>query len=192
MISIKINNSITINNIVKREKIKFGKGVTITGDNSQIFFWESLPNSNEKSNLIIGNFVSISDNCNFILGGNHRNDWFCQHLLINRSEQKNDEIISKGDIIIGNDVWIGYGVTILSGSYIPDGCVIGAFSVVSGIYEPYDIIIGNPSKSIKKRFDKKIIDILLKIKWWNWEEEKIKKYSNILKSNNIKELKKII
>lgn len=191
MISVKLNNCNTIINNVKRNKIKFGKHVTITGNDSEVIYWEGLSNSTEKSNLIVGNFVSISDKCNFILGGNHRNDWFCQHLLINMSEQKNDEIVSKGDIIIGNDVWIGYGVTILSGSYIPNGCVIGAFSVVSGKYEPYDIIVGNPSKSIKKRFDKEIIDTLLKIEWWNWDDETIKKYSHILKSNNINLLKKI-
>lgn len=193
MKSCRLNEFSKMNNDVKRNKITLGKKVFITGDNSIIYTWEGLENSNEKSNLIIKNYVSISNNCNFLMGGNHRLDWFCQHLLINNSDIKNDEIISKGDIIIGNDVWIGFNSTILSGTYIPDGCIIGTNSVVSGDkFESYDIIVGNPAISIKKRFDMDTIKILLELKWWDWNDEKIKKYSHILKSNNIEELKNII
>lgn len=192
MLSKPLHEYRVINQVLKREKVKMGPRSWITGDNSKVIFWETLPNSNESSNLIIGNYCSISDNCNFFLGGNHRSDWFSQHLLGGNSETRNDEIISKGDIIIGNDVWIGYGVTILSGTIIPDGCILGAMSVVSGHFEPYDIIIGNPCKSIKKRFDKEVIDVLLDLKWWDLTTEEINKYSSVLKSSDLKNLKDVL
>jgi len=181
-----------LNKKLNREKVIIGKEVFVTSDNTKIQYWEGLPHTNEKSNLIIGNYVSIAPECNFLMGGNHRLDWITTHLLIGQSEIKNDEIISNGDIIIGNDVLIGYQATILSGTIIPDGCVIGANSVVSGNkFEPYDIIVGNPAKTIKKRFDDETINLLLDIKWWDWDDEKIKKYSDILKSNDIEKLKEI-
>ena len=80
---------------------------------------------------------------------------------------------TKGDIIIGNDVWIGYGVTILSGVTIGDGAVIGAKSVVASDVPPYAVVVGNPAKILKYRFDTITIRELLKIKWWNWSKEKI-------------------
>ena len=188
-----INNYKDINKEIGREKIIIGRGTTFTDVTSKVYLWETLDNTTEKSNLIFKNFISVASKCNFILGGNHRYDWFCQSLLINHSNIKIDEIISNGDIVIGNDVWIGYNSTILSGTYIPDGCVIGANSTVNGYkFEPYDIIVGNPGKVIKKRFDKENIDILLKLKWWDWDDEKIKKNSHILKSNDIEKLKEII
>lgn len=181
------------NKQIGREKIIVGTGTVFTDeDSSKIYLWETLPHTNEKSNLIFKNFVSIAADCKFIMGGNHHHDWICQSLLLPFSDIKEDEIESSGDIIIGNDVWIGYNSVILSGTEIPDGCVIGANTVVKGYnFKPYDIIIGNPAKSIKKRFDEETINTLLEIKWWDWDIEDIKKYSDILKSNDFKKLKEI-
>lgn len=103
---------------------------------------------------------------------------------------------TKGDVIIGNDVWIGEDVFILSGVKIHDGCCIGAKSVVTKSLDPYTIYAGNPCKFIKKRYSKDIIDFLLDIKWWNWSDEKIKKNKDFffLNLNNISliDLKKYI
>jgi chloramphenicol O-acetyltransferase type B len=196
MIHTRIENHHQINDQIRNGKVKIGKAFTFTDGgtllDTEIIFWESLDSSNELSNLVIGNYVSISSNCRFIMGGNHRNDWFCQHLLENKSSRKKDEITSSGDIIIGNDVWIGYGAVILSGTTIPDGCVVGAMSVVKGNkFEPYDIIVGNPGKVVKKRFDKETIDLLLELKWWDWSDEDIEKYSDVLKSKDIEKLREI-
>ena len=65
-------------------------------------------------------------------------------------------------------------------------------SVVKGKFEPYDIIVGNPGKAIKKRFDKKTIDLLLELKWWDWSNEDVIKYSDVLKSKDIKKIREII
>ena len=80
---------------------------------------------------------------------------------------------NKGDIIIGNDVWIGYEAVILSGVTIGDGAIIGTRAVVTKDVPPYTVVGGVPAKPIKKRFDDKTIDTLLDIRWWNWSDEKI-------------------
>jgi len=80
----------------------------------------------------------------------------------------------KGDIVIGNDVWIGYGVTILSGVTIGDGAIVAANSCVVKDVPPYSIVGGVPAKVIKYRFDDETIGKLLKIRWWDWDEQKIR------------------
>lgn len=81
---------------------------------------------------------------------------------------------NKGDIVIGNDVWIGYEAVILSGVTIGDGAVIGSRAVVTKDVEPYTIVGGVPAKPIRKRFDEQMIKKLEKIGWWNWNEEQIR------------------
>jgi len=81
---------------------------------------------------------------------------------------------SKGDVVIGNDVWIGYGAIILSGVRIGDGAVVAAGAVVTTDIEPYTIVIGNPARPTRKRFDEETIRRLLEIKWWAWPAEKIR------------------
>ncbi len=80
----------------------------------------------------------------------------------------------KDDVIIGNDVWIGMNAMINRGVKIGDGAVVGGGSVVTKDVPPYAIVGGNPAKIIKYRFTGEIIEKLLRIKWWDWEEEKIK------------------
>ena len=83
----------------------------------------------------------------------------------------------KGDTIIGNDVQIGENVTILPGVQIGDGAIIGANCVVAKNVEPYSIVVGNPSKLVRKRFNDDIINKLLELKWWDWDEKRI--FSNL-------------
>lgn len=83
---------------------------------------------------------------------------------------------SSETVYIGNDVWIGTGAWIKSGIKIGDGAVIGAHAVVTHDVEPYAVMVGVPAKMIRKRFDDIVIRKLLKIKWWNWSEENLKKY----------------
>ncbi len=139
--------------------------------------------------LEIGNFCSIARGLNIILGANHRMDWVSMspiNFLFNICPEIN-ELSSKGNVIIGNDVWIGTEVTILSGVTIGDGSVIGARSVVTKSVPPYTIVAGNPAKTIRKRFSDDIINKLLKIKWWNWDDEKIKQNAKLLLSPNMDE-----
>ncbi len=150
--------------------------------------YPKIMNWNEGAKLEIGSFCSIADEVVIFLGGNHRNDWittFPFNVLFENYKYIKGHPATKGDVIIGNDVWIGYGATILSGVHIGDGAVIGARSVVSRNVEPYSIVIGNPAKEVKKRFDPETIEELLKLKWWNWEINKIKDNIELLQSNKI-------
>jgi acetyltransferase-like isoleucine patch superfamily enzyme len=147
--------------------------------------------SNDKGKLVVGNFCSIASNVNIYLGGNHRVDWVTTypfgHIHQNKFNKFNGHghPSTKGDVIIGNDVWIGSNVTIMSGVSIGDGVVIANNSHVVKNVEPYSLVGGNPAKLIKYRFKKEQIYKLLKIKWWNWDDNKINNFSPLLCSNNI-------
>lgn len=94
----------------------------------------------------------------------------------------------KGDINIGNDVWIGYNATIMAGVTIGDGAIIATNSTVIKDVEPYSIVGGNPATEIKKRFSKETILKLLELKWWNWDIEKITKNIHNLTDKEIDKL----
>lgn len=94
----------------------------------------------------------------------------------------------KGDTIVGNDVWIGYNVTIMPGVHIGDGAIIGTNALVTKDIEPYTIVGGNPAQEIRKRFDNETIEKLLKIQWWNWPIEKILQNVKVLVSGNVGDL----
>lgn len=88
---------------------------------------------------------------------------------------------NKGNIVIGNDVWIGYEAVIMAGVTIGDGAIIGTRALVTKDVPPYTIVGGLPAKPIRKRFDDETISALLKIKWWNWSTDKIAHNIKILK-----------
>ena len=92
---------------------------------------------------------------------------------------------NKGDIVIGNDVWIGYEAVILSGVTIGDGAIICTRAVVTKDVPPYTVVGGVPAKPIRKRFDEETIKKLEEIRWWNWKEEQIKKNIQAIQSGNI-------
>lgn len=96
---------------------------------------------------------------------------------------------NKGDIIIGNDVWIGYEAVILAGVTIGDGAIIGTRAVVTKNVPPYTIVGGVPAKTIKKRYSNKTIDELLRMKWWEWSEEKIGENMQAIQTGHMELLK---
>jgi acetyltransferase-like isoleucine patch superfamily enzyme len=131
----------------------------------------------EGMTLKVGSFCSISANVTILLGGNHRSDWittFPFNVVFEGFTHIEGHPSSNGDVIIGNDVWIALNTLILSGVTIGDGAIIAANSVVTKDVEPYTIVGGNPAKKIRNRFDNKTIENLLKIRWWDWDLEKIK------------------
>ncbi|MCB0625276.1 MAG: CatB-related O-acetyltransferase [Saprospiraceae bacterium] len=91
---------------------------------------------------------------------------------------------SKGNIVIGNDVWIGYKAVILAGVTIGDGAIVGSHAVVTKDVEPYSIVGGNPAREIRKRFPAAQIDLLLQLRWWDWPAEKITENLHLLTSND--------
>lgn len=95
---------------------------------------------------------------------------------------------NRGDIVIGNDVWIGYEAIILSGVTIGDGAIIGARAVVTKDVPPYTIVGGVPAKPIRKRFSEDAVSALLKIQWWNWPPERIREHIADIQTGRIDRL----
>ena len=145
---------------------------------------------NPHATLRIGSFCGIGPNVTILLGLEHRPDWVTiypfNRFLSEYIDLKGNPA-TKGPVVIGNDVWIGMNSFILSGVTIGDGAVIGACSVVTRNVGPYTIVAGNPAKVIRKRFDQETIDKLLKIKWWDWNIERIKENMPLLLSNKLEE-----
>jgi len=133
----------------------------------------------EGASLTIGSFCSLSE-MTIILGNGHRSDWITSYPF---GKIYSDELIdvsipdqssTNGNVIIGNDVWIGRKVTIMSGVTIGDGAVVAANSTVVKDVEPYSIVGGNPAKQLSYRFDHSIIQLLCRLKWWDLDLECIK------------------
>lgn len=147
-----------------------------------------IHNWGEGAHLKIGAFCSIGKDVQIFLCGEHRVDWVTTYpfnVLWKSGKHLTGHPSSKGDIIIGNDVWIGREAVILSGITVGDGAVVGARAVVSKDVPPYTIVAGNPARMIRSRFEDHIAQKLLKIKWWEWEDEKIALFLPKLLNNDI-------
>lgn len=144
----------------------------------------------EGNTITIGKYCSIANDVIFDGGFTHNpynistypfHSWHPEvsHLPSN--------ILIKGDIIVGNDVWIGEGVIIMSGVTIGDGAIVGARAIVTHNVLPYSIVVGSPAIFKKKRFNDIQIDDLLRIKWWDWDDEKVIENARLLQSGKIDE-----
>lgn len=150
----------------------------------RIFHWDA------DSKLRIGSFNSISSS-EFFLGGNHRTDWLSTFPFGHVFDETfpNGAIhglkghpISKGDITIKNDVWIGYGTTVMGGVTIGNGSVLAARAVVTKDVPDYSIVGGNPARILKYRFDEQMIAMLLNVAWWDEEDRVINAIVPLLQS----------
>ena len=144
----------------------------------------------EKYRVRIGKFCSIADNVHLLVDGNHRSDWISTYpfgRLLTDFPKNREHPTGKGDIEIGNDVWIARGAVILSGVKIGHGAVIAAGAVVTRDVENYEIVGGNPIQNLSFRFSQPEIQALLKVAWWNWSLEKIRDNIELLESQKIEE-----
>lgn len=167
-------------------KYKIGRG---TYGSPNVLDWQ------DNTTFVIGNYCSIAHQVTIMIGGEHKQKWVTtypfktmyQDLIVEKSITLEDSLdrASKGDVIIGNDVWIGEQSLILSGVRIGNGAIIGAGSVVTKNVPGYAIVGGNPAKIIKYRFSEEIISELEKIAWWKWEDGKIIEALPLLLSDNI-------
>ncbi|MBE7381175.1 MAG: CatB-related O-acetyltransferase [Leptolyngbya sp. SIO1E4] len=144
--------------------------------------------------LIIGKFCSIASDVKFIMnGGNHRTDWFTNYPFPvfghGWESAMPDQWPNKGDTVIGNDVWIGYGATLMPGVQVGDRAIIASQAVVTKSVAPYAIVGGNPAQEIRKRFDEDTIAALLAIQWWNWDIEKITRNLKAICGSDIEALR---
>lgn len=166
--SVKISDGCKVHRANLDGNVEVGRYTTLWGPN--IYIGALL------QKITIGSFCSIARNVT-IQETYHRSDTVSTyHMLKNIfGDQGHGDFISKGDIQIGNDVWIGAHAIILSGVTIGDGSIIAAGAVVNKDVPPYAVVAGNPARVVKYRFNEELITELLNVKWWNWEIDKIKR-----------------
>ena len=193
-------DTVYLKSVVKNENI-------VVGDYTMYNDWVNDPTEFEKNNVLyhypinndrlnIGKYCSIACGAKFMFtSGNHAMQSLSTYpfpIFVEEWGLEWSDITNawdnKGDIVIGNDVWIGYESVIMQGVHIGDGAVIGTRAVVTKDIPPYTIVGGVPAKPIKKRFDDKTVEKLLELKWWDWSAEEIKAKLPDIMSGNIDKL----
>jgi len=138
--------------------------------------------------LTIGSHCSFADGVKIMLGGEHRLDWVTTYPF-NVLEPRFSHIVghpaSKGDVAIGNDVWVGRDAMILSGVSIGDGAIVAARSLVVRDVPPYGVVGGNPARLLRMRFEPDTVEALRRIRWWDWDDSRIEKAVPVLQSGDI-------
>ncbi len=189
-----LKNVITDPGIIVGEYSMYNDFVNDPGDFQKNNVLYHYPINNDR--LIIGKYCSIACGARFIFtSANH-----CMKSLSTypfpiffeewslEGSRITDAWDNKGDIVIGNDVWIGYEAVIMQGVRIGDGAVIGARAVVTKDVSPYSIVGGVPAKKIKDRFDEKTVARLLEIKWWDWPDERVRQNIGSIMNGRLDEL----
>lgn len=148
-----------------------------------------------KVKLVIGKFCAIAAETRFIMTGDHKLDAISTYPFPIfghgwESAFNVDDLPVKGDIVVGHDVWFGYGSLVMNGVTIGNGAIIAAGAVVVKDVPAYSIVAGNPAKVVKMRFDEKTIARLQNIAWWDWDIEKINKHLKLLCNLDIDQLEK--
>jgi len=177
------------------ENVQIGKGTILNGKFRLV--------ATKYSKIIIGKYCAIANGLKIItinhdynypaIQGTFYREFFndIDHPGVTKEPPNKER--TKGDVIIGNDVWIGEDVFITSGTKVGNGCCIAAKSVVTKDLESYSIYAGVPAKFIKKRFNEEVIKFLENQKWWDWSEKKIRANKKFFSTNlnDLKDLKKI-
>lgn len=155
-----------------------------TYGNPKLLVWD------EEDRIEIGSFCSIADGVTIFGGGEHNLDWITTYPMRIafglENAGKDGHPASKGNTRIGNDVWLGYGSTVLSGVTIGDGAVIGAGAVIVRDVPAYAVFAGNPARLIRYRFTDEDISALLQIAWWDWPDQKIHDHIPLLCSSEVR------
>lgn len=192
--------SVFLKNIVKAENIIVGD-YTYYDDTRSPLDWEhnnvlfNYPFFGEK--LVIGRYCALAEGSVFMMGAaNHRLSSVTTYPFNvfggkwrDISTPHIDELPHKGDTVIGNDVWIGHKAVNMPGVTIGDGSIVAAWSVVTKSFPPYSVIGGNPARLIRKRFDDELIDLLLKLRWWDKRPEEVTELIPLLVSPDLDDVK---
>lgn len=192
-----LKNVITAPNIFVGDYTYYDDPADPTGfeRNNVLFNW---PEFGDK--LIIGKFCSIASGVQFIMGSaNHRISSISTYPfnVFGGAWEENtpphlSQLPFKGDTVVGNDVWIGRESVIMPGVHIGDGAIIAACSVVTRDVEPYTLAGGNPARPIRKRFDEELISLLLALRWWDFEPERLVAFLPVLCSDDLEAVRKAV
>jgi len=146
---------------------------------------------NEGATLRIGSFCSIAENVQILLGGHHHAEWLTTYPLLDMLKESAGTAgcgFSRGDVVIGNDVWLCSNSIVLSGVSIGHGAIVSAGAIVTRDVAPYSVVAGNPARHIRWRFDDSTCKALLAIAWWDWPVEEITGMASVLCSDNFNAL----
>ncbi len=149
---------------------QFDVGVGTYGK-PRVIYWDC------GAKLRIGRYCSIAGGVTILLGGEHHTDWVTTYpfsLLYPAAAALPGYPLSKGDVTVGSDVWLGQDALVLSGVTIGHGAVIGARSVVARDVEPYAVVAGNPARLIRSRFEPALVARLLRVAWWDWPADRVR------------------
>lgn len=192
-----LKNVITAPNIFVGDYTYYDDPVDPTAfeQNNILFNWPEFGDR-----LYIGKFCAIASGVKFIMGSaNHRVSSISTYpfSVFGGAWEENtpphlSQLPFKGDTVIGNDVWIGRESIIMPGVHIGDGAMIGAYSVVTKNVEPYTIAGGNPVRPIRKRFDEELTELLLQLRWWDFEAETLTSFLPILCDDDLDLVRKTI
>lgn len=175
------NKLVLLNTLKKHPNISIGDFTYANAGHLPDVLWMS--GNSQEVYLTIGKYCSFGSKIVILMGGQHRMDWITTYPFRVATNARKTPV-SKGDVTIGNDVWIGMEAMILSGVTIGNGAVIGARAVVTKDVPAYGIVAGNPAKLIRKRFDEEAIAALEKAAWWDWPQEKVERNLHILCSGD--------
>lgn len=192
-----IKNVVTAPNIIIGDYTYYDDEIDPTGfkKNNVLFNYPEFGD-----HLIIGKFCMIASKVKFMMGpANHRLSSVTTYPfhVFGGAWEKNTpphmkQLPFKGDIVIGNDVWIGRESVIMPGVKIGDGAIIAAYSVVAKGVPPYTVYGGNPAKFIKQRFDDELIQLLLQFQWWNLPDKELVKVLPLLCNENLEQVKSVL
>jgi len=186
-----------LNETVNHPNIEIGVFSYYSGYHHQHDFVECARYLHDKRNdvdkLIIGSYCSIGSGAVFMMAGNqgHNKEWLSTYPFFfqaNIFKDAKNGFEKAGNTVIENDVWIGSEAMIMPGVKIGNGAIIAARAVVVKDVAPYTVVGGNPATLIKSRFEKEEIEQLLRMKWWNWSEDKIKECMPLICSSEISKL----
>lgn len=139
--------------------------------------------------VTIGNFCSIAGNVTILSGGEHDVSRITTYPILDRMFEQTEHKAVR-PVVIGHDVWIGWGAIICDGVQIGNGAVIGAGAVVRKRVFPYSIVAGNPAQHLRFRFTPDQIAFLEELKWWDWPDEQIRFWRDVLLSNDVDRLRR--
>lgn len=169
------------------------EGVVEVGAHSygspQVEVYRDVDGRNLGSRVRIGKYCSIAHDVVILTGGEHHPEWVSTFPFRDKwdlpGKHRDGQPATKGEVVVGNDVWIGEQAMILSGVTIGDGAVVAARSLVTRSVEPYAIVGGNPAAVIRHRFQPAQVEALLALRWWDWPDERVRRAVPHLSSADI-------
>lgn len=150
-----------------------------------------------RERLVIGRYCSLACGARFLFtSGNHTQRSVANYpfpIFFQEWSLPVEEITSawdnKGDIVLENDVWLGYETIVMQGVHIGNGAIVAARSIVTRDVDPYTIVAGSPARPVRKRFPEATIQDLLDLAWWNWPAEKVRDHLDAITRGAVDELR---